>query len=142
MVSAPSPVPYTLPEACAYIYTQQKTKANYVATRLEAKKRFADIYPPYDKIREYRKNECSPRGIVFSDTEVVAPLQAVLDHQMEKMLDDPNFRDRVSVLAENGPLDLLSKYGSDAMSQVPIAISVCILQLLQYYQPLLVLWQN
>ena len=123
LISAPSPVPYTLPEACAYIYTQQKTKANYVATRLEAKKRFADIYPPYDKIREYRKNNCSPRGIVFSETEVVAPLQAVLDHQMEKMLDDPNLRDRVSVLAENGPLELLSKYGSDNMSQV-LSVSI------------------
>ena len=85
---------------------------------LKQKKDLLISTPPYDKIREYRKNECSPRGIVFSETEVVAPLQAVLDHQMEKMLDDPNLRDRVSVLAENGPLEFLSKYGHDALSQV------------------------
>ena len=91
-----------------------------MATRLEAKKRFADIYPPYDKIREYRKNECCPRGIVFSDTEVVASMQAVLDHQVSRMLDDPKLMDRVSVLAQNGPIEFLSKFGSDNMSQVCI----------------------
>ena len=53
-ISAPKPVPYTLPEACAFIYTQRLSQQSYQQIRNGAKARFADIYPAYNHIREYR----------------------------------------------------------------------------------------
>ena len=95
------------------------TQANYQATRLGAKSRNADIYPPYTQIWEYRKNNCSPYGIVFKDNEVVASMQMVLDHQMTKLFDDPQLKSRASVLVENGlPITCYFKYGFDGMGQV------------------------
>ena len=84
------------------------------------KARNADIYPPYNHIREYRKQFCAPKGIVFSDKEVVASLQAVLDHQVSRMLDDPKVAERVSVLAPNGPMEFLIKLGFDGLGQVSL----------------------
>ena len=98
------------------------TKENYQLTRNGAKARNADIYPPYNHIREYRKNFCAPKGIVFSDKKVVASLQAVLDHQVSRMLDDPKVAERVSVLAPNGPMEFLIKLGSDGLGQVSLII--------------------
>ena len=66
-----------------------------------------------------RKNECAPDGIIFKDNEVTASMQAVLDHQMKKRFDDPNLRERVSVLApNNAPIEALIKWGFDGMSSV------------------------
>ena len=94
------------------------TKENYQQTRNGAKARNCDIYPPYNHIREYRKEFCAPKGIVFNDTEVIASMQQVLDHQVSKLLDDPLVEERVSVLAPNGPLEFLVKLGFDGLGQV------------------------
>ena len=63
--------------------------------------------------------------------EVKAPLQAVLDHQLNRMLDDPLHLERVSVLNVDNfddDLEYIIKYGYDGMSQV-LFLGHCIFDL-------------
>ena len=125
-ISAPSPIKYSLAEANALIFASGLSQDTYQLLRNQAKKRRADIYPVYNHLLEYRKEECTPRGIVFEDTTVYAPLQEVLDHQLRKMFDDPIFYDRVSAIVDTDPiptpLDYIIKLGYDGFSHVSIIL--------------------
>ena len=92
-----------------------------------AKARNSNIYPVYNHMLEYRKTECTPAGIEFGDMEVKASLQAVLDHQLSRMLDDPLYLERVSALPTldnfDAPTEYIIKYGFDGMSQVSITVT-------------------
>ena len=123
-IPAPSPVPYTLPEANALIFSRGISQDTWQLLRNGGKARNANIYPTYNSILEYRKSECTPMGIQFGEKEVTAPMQEVLDHQMRRLLDDPQLTQRVSVLAHPSmadhvePMEFIVKYGFDGFSQV------------------------
>ena len=106
--SAPKPIPYTMAEANALIYSRGISKSLYQVLRTQAKDRSANIYPAYNNLLEYRQNECTPFGIQFHDLEVIAPFQEILDHQLRRMFDDPRLHERVSALVESDPAQFYS----------------------------------
>lgn len=55
-------IPYTANEALAYILNSDISRDVYIQTRLGAKRRNADIYPPYEKIKQ-AKQLCYPEGM-------------------------------------------------------------------------------
>ena len=88
-----------------------------------AKQRNANIYPTWNDLLAFRKNECTPADIKFEDMTVTASMQSVLDHQLKKTFDDPLLLERSSVLhvdTFNEPLEYIVKYGFDGYSQVSI----------------------
>ena len=107
-------------EANALIYSLGLSQNSYQLLRNQAKERRADIYPVYNHLLDFRKNECTPRGITYEDMVVFAPFQEILDHQMRVMFDDPFFYNRVSAIVDVNPAPLyfLVKYGYDGFSQV------------------------
>ena len=71
----------------------------------------------------YRKNECTPTDIKYEDMAVTATMQSVLDHQLNKTLDDPLVHERASILhldTFDEPLEFIVKYGFDGFSQVSL----------------------
>ena len=64
------------------------SQRQYVNTRVGAKKRKADMYPSYEKIRE-AKRQCYPDPLLVlttvSETKVKVPLQRLLDHTAERI---------------------------------------------------------
>ena len=121
--SAPAPIPYSLPEANALIYARGISKNTYQIMRNGAKQRNANIYPTWNDLLAYRKNECTPDEIKFEDMTVTASMQSVLDHQLKKTFDDPLLLERSSVLhmdTFNEPLEYIIKYGFDGYGQVSI----------------------
>lgn len=59
-------IPYTPTEALAFILNTGMTKDMYIYTRLEAKRRNANIYPAYEKVKEV-KLQCYPEGIIVTN---------------------------------------------------------------------------
>ena len=103
------------------IFARGLSQDTWQILRNGAKRRKANIYPVYNHILDYRKAECTPAGIEFSDSEVKAPLQEVLDHQLKRMLDDPLMLERVSVLHLDNfdePMEFINKLGYDGFSSV------------------------
>jgi len=68
------------------------TKDSYNTKRLGAKQRGANIYPSYDKVRS-AKLRCYPDGIKVSEVDASIPLQHLLDHTINRLLQtmDYNF---------------------------------------------------
>lgn len=61
-------IPYTPEEALAYILSTNMSRDSYIETRIGAKMRNADIYPPYGKIIDTKK-ACYPASNEISITE-------------------------------------------------------------------------
>ena len=68
-------------EALTMIVDWGFTKDQYQKLRNNAIKRNADIYPPYDLVKD-AKRDCQPQNIQCSPNECVVPMQDVLNHQV------------------------------------------------------------
>ena len=81
------PLPYTADEALAYFINNRFTKQQYVNTRLGAKERRSDIYPPYNTLVK-AKLACYPpsEAITVSETSAEIQLQALLDHTISRLV--------------------------------------------------------
>jgi hypothetical protein len=77
--------PYSEDEVLAFLINTRMTKDSYNTTSLGAKQREANIYPSYDKIRS-AKLRCYPDGIEVSEVDASIPLQHLLDHTINKLL--------------------------------------------------------
>ena len=114
------PVPYTLPEGAALIFRMGYTRRKYEMARAEGKARHFDVYPTWNKVRDYAKENLRPQGMVFSDTEAVVPLQSAADWQLGSLLalsSSTPIRERMSVLHSDGwSFEFLLKWGSDGFS--------------------------
>ena len=101
--------PYTADEALAYILDTKQTKDHYIKTRISAKNRGGDLYPPYRHILAAKKR-CYPNGIVINDFKAEVPLQDLLNHTGKRIIEGQK-----SVLEDERtgpkPLELLSKWG-------------------------------
>ncbi|XP_011872388.1 PREDICTED: uncharacterized protein LOC105564550 [Vollenhovia emeryi] len=74
-------------EALGFILDHSVSRYLYTDMRLQSKSSGADIWPPYDKIREAKAQLRPPKETIFID-ECVAkvPLQALLNHTAERLV--------------------------------------------------------
>ena len=81
--------------------------------RSGAIERNANIYPSYRSIFDYRKANCTPKGIVFGDDEVICSMQSTLNHQLSRLLEvDPDLEVTVSHYSDEGfQIEYLYKFG-------------------------------
>ncbi len=96
------------------------TKGSYQTLRTAAKEKRADIYPPYNAVRE-AKQKCYPQNINVMEASAKVSLQSLLDHTALRILEQQ--KDEVNKLVEmvqkdQKPisLDLLCKWGFDGSS--------------------------
>lgn len=96
------------------------TRRKYEMQRAEGKARHFDVYPTWNDVRGYAKENLRPSGISASDTEVMVPLQNAFDWQLGSLLSLPSSApvvDRMSVLHSDGwSFKFLIKGGSDGFS--------------------------
>ena len=66
----------------------KQTKQEYQDQRQEGINRHFDVYPPYNKVKDFRKEFCGPPAdsMTFTDDKVSVTLQAVADWQLSKSL--------------------------------------------------------
>ena len=96
------------------------TKSAYQTLRTAAKEKKADVYPPYNVVRE-AKQKCYPQNIDVSEDSAKVSLQSLLDHTALRILEQR--QDSVHELIEKLPkgerphlLDLVCKWGFDGSS--------------------------
>lgn len=70
---------YTVDEALALIIDAKLTKQSYKMLKKGAKKRIADIYSSYDKIKE-SKMKCYPANIEVNEYSASIPLHDLVNH--------------------------------------------------------------
>ena len=96
------------------------TRRKYEWQRPEGIARNFPVYPPWNNIRGYAKDNLRPLGLSFTDTEAIATLQSVADWQLGGLLglkSSASINDRMSVLHNDGwTFEFLIKYGSDGFS--------------------------
>ena len=96
------------------------TRRKYEWQRAEGIARNFPVYPPWNNIRGYAKDNLRPLGLSFTDTEAIATLQSVADWQLGGLLglkSSASINDRMSVLHNDGwTFEFLIKYGSDGFS--------------------------
>lgn len=80
----PTYTTYTPEEALALMIDTDLGKEQYIQIQQEAKKRGANIYPPYNVIAEAR-TQCYPHNILVTDVEVNIPLQELLDFTLKRL---------------------------------------------------------
>ena len=95
---------------------QSKTQRQYKKLRKKEKRNGAKLLVTWDKIRKVKK-ECEPEDI-DTDTlgEVSVPLQSVVDHQSQEIMDLPEVKAKYEKLLESGKdfeLVMFGKYGYD-----------------------------
>ena len=95
---------------------QSKTQRQYKKLRKKEKRNGAKLLVTWDKIRKVKK-ECEPENI-DKDTpgEVSVPLQSVVDHQSQEIMDLPEVKAKYEKLLESGKefeLVMFGKYGYD-----------------------------
>ena len=132
------PIRYTLAEAAALIIQKGFTKRKYEKQRKKGIARNFNVYPAYNRVKDFRKEFCgpSPDSMSITDNEVVASLQAVADWQLGKRLGLESVdlqakrqelklesREKVDLLddmsrlvSEGYSLEHLIKYGTDGFS--------------------------
>lgn len=105
-------IPYTPEEALALIIDLKLSKYQYDLLRSQAKKRHADMYPPYCKVFEVKKN-CYPSSdsVAVSEMGTKIELQSLLNHTIERVL---KTCDSNSLVDEN--LVATYKWGFDGAS--------------------------
>lgn len=107
-----SPIPYTAVEALAFIIDNKLTKQQYINIRLGSKNRNCDIYPSYENI-VVEKKKCYPCNIDNQESSCKIPLQSLLDHTTDRILQIPE------VCKINSNVDnfkMLYKWGCDGSS--------------------------
>lgn len=107
-------VPYTPNEALALFVDLKSTRHKYELLRSQALTRNSDLYPPYYKVAQ-AKQGCYPIGnIDISDLGVRIPLQSLLDHTAQRLIETCDASLFVSV-SKSG-LEMISKWGMDGAS--------------------------
>ncbi|KYN14460.1 hypothetical protein ALC57_13337, partial [Trachymyrmex cornetzi] len=102
-------VPYTSEEALAFILNAGMSKDMYIQTRLGAKKRNADIYPSYERVREV-KRQCYPQGVTITEKGAHIPLQNLLNHTITRLIKC------ITIPPSVKRIQLISKWGYDGSS--------------------------
>lgn len=107
-------IPLTETEAVSMLIELDLSKHQYQTIQNLSKNRNADIYPPYNKMLEAKK-QCYPDALSIEVDENGASikLQALLNHTAKRLLQSLS-HDEILKLPTN--LTLLSKYGSDGAS--------------------------
>lgn len=72
-------------EALALFVDTKMTKNQYNVIKQNNKKHNADIYPNYNKLLEAKKR-CYPPGIVIDEISAEIPLQALVDHTIDRLI--------------------------------------------------------
>jgi len=110
-------ITYTSAEAVLLTIENDLLSRVYKEIRLSAKSRYADIYPTYAEVTK-GKFACYPGGIAYNHGVTEVPLQNLLNHTAERILQNqkdilskiqPNTRDRYKVI-------LNLKWGYDGSS--------------------------
>ena len=104
-------------EGLAFLLNQNLTKAQYEAIRALSKNKNADIWPSYQKIKK-SKLSCRPSEIEVGDSFASVPLQNLLNHTTEQILEkNESLKANMTDLAEKngGYLNavLIFKFGFD-----------------------------
>ena len=81
------PTEYTSEEALSLLVENDLTKHSYQNLRSSAKRKNADIYPPYNEVRE-AKRKCYPDNISITEDSAKVPLQNLLDHTALRIIED------------------------------------------------------
>lgn len=79
------PSTYTPEEALSLLITNNFTKEQYLALRKGALDHGFDMYPSYDRVLAAKK-EAYPPGIVITETKCEVPLQSLLHHTSERIM--------------------------------------------------------
>lgn len=106
------PVPYTADEALAFILDNNLTKQQYINIRLGSKKRMCNIYPSYEKIF-IEKKKCYPSNVDIGELCCKIPLQNLLDHTTNRILQIPQI---FKINLRTTSLEMLYKWGCDGSS--------------------------
>lgn len=106
------PIPYTTDEALAFLIENKLSKQQYINIRIESKTRNCDIYPPYDDIVNEKKR-CYPSNIEIMESGCKIPMQDLLDHTTNRIMQIPNIRPIESHMYN---LEMLYKWGCDGSS--------------------------
>lgn len=113
------PERFTDDEALSLFMDSDMTKESYQKIRLAAKRKKADIYPPYNQIRE-AKRLCYPNNISVEEDSASVPLQNLLDHTALRIIQEQ--KQVITEVVENMPENqkfackLICKYGFDGSS--------------------------
>lgn len=107
-------IPLTDTEAVSVLIELDLGKHQYITIRNLAKSRNADIFPPYHKVVDAKK-QCypDPSSIQVTENSASIKLQALLDHTSRRLLESFSV-DEIMKLPTN--LTLLTKYGCDGAS--------------------------
>ena len=110
------------------IYTTNMTQKSYKLHKSKAEEHNADIWPAYTELWLWRKRECAPEGMEFSDTEARVPMESVLHHQCSRMFDDV-LTDEIARLHNENPDNefvMHHKFGADGyVSRTPYFTNTC-----------------
>lgn len=105
--------PYTPEEALALIIDLVMGKEDYIHWQKGAKSRGANIYPAYNVISQ-TKEQCYPKNIEITETEVQIPVQDILDHTVQRL---SHVQQDVLLLhhdhAKNSTIKVIYKWGLD-----------------------------
>lgn len=77
--------PYSPKEALGLVVDLGLKTENYITMRLGAKARGADIHLSYH-VMKVAKNECYPANIMVTENEDVVPLQDLLTHTIQRLV--------------------------------------------------------
>ena len=95
------------------------TKQSYQTHRLAAKGKNADIYPPYNKVRE-AKNKYYPNNISVTEDSAKVPLQSLLDHTALRIIQEQKEKITETIEKLEGDeqlnCELMCKWGFDGSS--------------------------
>ena len=110
--------PFTADEALSLFVESDMTKRSYQMVRSAAKRKRANIYPPYNKIRE-AKNQCYPVDISVEEDSAKVPLQSLLDHTALRIIEEK--KETITEVVENlenepFSCNLICKWGFDGSS--------------------------
>lgn len=115
MVTSPpqTPVSYTPEEALALYVDGRYTENSYMLMQSGAKKRHANIYPPYNILREAKKR-CYPEeaAISISDISAEVKLQSLVDHTVQRIFEiQKEVITQISLISHN--ITMTYKWGCD-----------------------------
>ena len=121
LISKPvdKPEAFTADDALSLFIDTDMTKQSYQKVRSAAKGKKADIYPPYNKIREAKK-QCYPNNISVKEDFASVPLQNLLDHTALRIIQEQ--KESITEVVENLPesqqlsCKLICKWGFDGAS--------------------------
>lgn len=114
--SQPKPNPLSADEALAFFIENSFTTSQYNAIRRESKSRNCDIYPHYNQILA-AKSKCRPEGIKVTETVARAPLESVVLHTANRIVEMQKEVFEAVMESENSDhlkCELIFSYGFDS----------------------------